>query len=228
MNSTLERIPDTDHHPLSYSEKRWRDYLGITPDQIKISSDHRKRLALTRLFHQYQQENKILFHLTVTYKPYQERTYTAKITNDFFINFYLKSFLPLVMKSKNYHTPSKRQYQPICFAFLEEHEQKVSPNGKVFPDRLHHHAILAVHPSTYLSLLPYLGECRIPLKTKFSRKVMTTHLRECEPMTLLYATDQFEKYGKDFLSFPDRFNSKPVQQRDTTSQVVMPVVESSV
>jgi len=227
MNSTLERISDTDHHLLSYSEKRWRDYLGITPDQIQISSDHRNRLALTRLFHQYQHETRTLFHLTVTYKPYKERIYTAKNTNDFFINFYLKSFLPLVMNSKNYHTHSKRPFQPICYAFLDEHEQKVSPNGKVFPDRLHHHAILAVHPNTYLSLLPYLGECRIPLKTKFSIKVMTTHLRECEPMTLLYATKALERYP-EFLMFPDRFKSNQVQQRDTTSQVVLPVVESSV
>jgi hypothetical protein len=203
MNSTLEKATVAHHHSMSRSEQDWRDYLGITPDQLQISQDHRFRLALTRLFQQYEHENRKIFHLTVTYKPYPLEDFTPDKTNRYFINFYLKTFLPLLMRSKNFHIPSKRIQQPICYAFLDEHDQKVSSSGVMLPDRLHHHAILAVHQNTYLSTKSLESMSKIPLKTRWSHKVMTTHLRECEPMTMLYATKNLRKYP-EFLSFPDR------------------------
>ena len=219
MNSTLEKITVARHHSMSRSEQEWKDYLGIDPNQHQISQDHRHRLALTRLFQQYEQENRKIFHLTVTYKPYPRKGFASKITgnyksyagkdftpdgtNRFFINFYLKSFLPSLMRTNNYHIPSKRLRQPICYAFLDDHEQKVSATGMVFPDRLHHHALLAVHPSTYSSAQSLENIGNIPLRSRFTSKVMTTKLRECEPMTMLYATKSLKKYP-EFLCFPDR------------------------
>jgi len=212
MNSTQEQQTVTNHEfsrHLVFDQPSqmtaWRQYLGVKPDQIQLSKHHRQRLGLTDMFHELSLSNFILFHLTVTYKTYKNTPYTAKNTNDFFINFYLKCFLPELLSTRNIH--KRRELQPICYSFLDEHENSptVSRFQVAYSDRLHHHAILAVHAITVSQINPMVGENRIPLRNKWASKVMTTHLRECEPMTTLYATKQLEKY-QEFLSFPDRLH----------------------
>ena len=194
-------------NPKSNPEERWKDYLDIAPDQIQLSQDHIQRLAFTRMFHQYSLENRVLFHLTVTYKTYQNTPYTPKNTNDFFINFYLKCFLPKLIGTRNFNSSSKRQLQPICYSFLDEHEFRARVVGPevIYPDRLHHHAIVAVHSDTISRMNTMIGENQIPLRNKWASKVMTTHIRQCEAMTTLYATKQLKRYP-EFLSFPDRLH----------------------
>jgi hypothetical protein len=212
MNSTYELRTDT-HQEISRllssinptSQQRWRMYLGIAPDQIQLSQDHQQRIQLTKMFHQLHQRNHGLFHMTVTYKTYKNTPHTPKNTDDFFINFYLKCFLPELLGTRNIQ--KKRNLQPICYSFLDEHEfrPRVFGTKVTFLDRLHHHAILAVHPNTIPRMNTMIGENCIPFRNKWASKVMTTHMRQCEPMTTLYATKQLKKYP-EFLSFPDRLH----------------------
>ena len=229
MNSRHELRTDT-HQEISRllssinstPEQRWREYLGIAPDQIQLSLDHQQRLELTRMFHQYELEDRVLFHMTVTYKMPLKYQYNDKQFNSFFCNYYIKFFLPSLMRTRNYHTHTKRPLQPICYAFLDQHELKPrivklqTGNQVVFPERLHHHAIVAVHPDTIDRMRLLVGENTVPLDTKTQSekwtdrtrcafKVMTTQIRECEAMTTLYATKQLRKYP-EFLSFPDRLH----------------------
>lgn len=192
----------------SQTHDDWRKYLGLSDQNLRPSQSQALRLALTALFHQYSIENRLLFHLSVTYKEYQYTRYDEKICNHFFINFYLKSFLPALLHTRDFNKPSKRSLQPICYAFLDEHESKPKMRKTCveFPIRLHHHALLALHPQTLDSLAPMIGTNRIPLRQKYASKIMTTHLRQCEPMTMLYASKQLRKYT-DFLAFPDRLAS---------------------
>jgi hypothetical protein len=214
MNSLTEQRTDTlqEISRLLFSlqpspEEQWKDYLGIAPNQHQISQDHLQRLALTEMFHQYQEENRVLFHMTVTYKTYQNVPYSPKNTNDFFINFYLKCFLPCLLGTRSFHTKTKRPLQPICYAFLDEHECRPRVIGPeiTHPDRLHHHAILAVHPETVARMRTITGENTVPSRPKYASKVMTTYIIECEAMRTLYATKELKKYP-EFLSFPDRLH----------------------
>jgi hypothetical protein len=211
MNTLLteESFSDTPNKPsfLNHSvksEEDWRSYLGIC-DEKTISQDHAHRLALTKLFHQYSLEGRLLYHLTITYKEYRETQYSKRICDQFFINFYLKSFLPALLGTRNFNKPSERLIQPICYAFIDEHESKprIRRSKVEFPTRLHHHALIAVNSTTSNRISPMIGSNQIPLRQKYASKVMTTHLRACEPMTLLYASKNLRRYP-DFLAFPDR------------------------
>ena len=101
-----------------------------------------------------------------------------------------------------------RELQPICLAFLDEHESRVSSQTYLqtsrFSERLHHHAILAIHADTYDKMQSLIGENTLA-SNKFSTKVMSSHVRECDAMCLLYASKMYAKYP-DFLSFPDRLH----------------------
>ncbi len=188
------------------TENDWRRYLGITPDR-SLSQVQSHRLALVKLFQQYALEGRRLFHLTVTYKEYQDTPYDQRICNEYFINFYLKSFLPSLLSTRNFHLPCKRALQPICYAFIDEHEskQKVRKSKVEFPVRLHHHALLAVPEQTCERITTMIGTNVIPLRPKFASKVMTTHMRKCDPMIMLYASKRLRQYPV-FLAFPDRLS----------------------
>jgi hypothetical protein len=194
-----------DGEPTPDEMQKWKSYLGLSPDQSQLSSDHRIRLEFTRMFHQFEFYGASLFHMTITYKSYQGYEYSPKNTNDFFVNFYLKDFLPNLLKTKNIH--KRRHVQPICYAFLDEHESvpKKMTKDYMFPVRLHHHAILAVQYCVGLQMVRMLGENMIAFSTKYSSKVMTTYLRECDPMVALYATKRLRKYP-EYLVFPDRLH----------------------
>lgn len=147
-----------------------------------------------------QNQNRVLFHLTTTYKPYQDRIYNKKDIDVFFTNFYLKYFLPEILGTKNIHRISKRSIQPITFTFADEHLQSF------YSDRLHHHSIICVHSDTvdFFKSLP--EENPILTDFKYTRKICTSHIRLCEPETLFYASKMLSKYP-DFLSFPDRLDN---------------------
>ena len=183
----------------------WATYLGIKNDQSKISEDHKSRLALCQMFEDLSQDGRTLFHLTVTYRGFEDKVYSAKIINHFFTNFYLKCFLPHLMGTRGYHEEKYRSLQPICYAFLDEHHKmRMSSSGEmVDPERLHHHAILAVTSETLQQIRSFTGDNKIPLRRRWGVKVMTTHLVECESMRLLYASKMHTTYP-DYLIFPDR------------------------
>ena len=188
----------------------WIQYLSRSATSIKdLSSSELERFHLTKYVHdQKYQSNRHLFHLTLTYKPFEDYSYSPKNTNDFFIHFYTKHFLPFLLNTKNFQRSKYRDLQPICLAFLDEHESKVSTqkylNTSRFSARLHHHAILAIHTDTLDRMQTLIGENSLA-SNKFSNKVMSSHVRECDAMCLLYASKMYAKYP-DFLCFPDRLH----------------------
>jgi len=188
----------------------WIQYLSRSATSIKeLSSSQQMRFHLAKYINDIKhQSNRHLFHLTLTYKPFQDYSYSPKNTNDFFIHFYTKHFLPFLLNTKNFQRIKYREMQPICLAFLDEHESQVSTqkylNTSRFSARLHHHAILAIHSDTLDRMQTLIGENTLA-SNKFSYKVMSSHVRECDAMCLLYASKMYAKYP-DFLSFPDRLH----------------------
>jgi hypothetical protein len=201
---TLPPDSKLDGEPTPADMQKWKSYLGIAPDQSQLSIDHRTRLEFTKMFHKYEFYGASIFHLTVTYKSYKGYEYSTKNTNDFFVNFYLKDFLPYLFRTKNIH--KSRNVQPICYAFLDEHESvpKKMTKDHMFPVRLHHHAILCAQTCVGLQMGRMLGTNMMGF-TKNSSKVMTVHLRKCDPMVALYATKRLRKYP-EYLVFPDRLH----------------------
>jgi len=174
---------------------KWRSYVNNSNSNSALI-----RLSLTEYVHNLVvDQNRSIFHLTSTYKPYQDRIYSKSDIDRFFINFYVKYLLPKVLGTKNIHTVIKKSIQPITFTFTDEHLQ--SFHG----DRLHHHSILCVHPSTldFFNSLP--EENPIPSNSPNTHKICTSQIRQCEPMTLLYSSKMLKQYP-DFLSFPDKFH----------------------
>jgi hypothetical protein len=159
-------------------------------------------------------DGRVLYHMTITYRPYADRIYRESDVNTFFINFYVKKLLPLVLGTKNIHTNAKKQIQPVTYTFLDEHEMTpvkkniIRPGSNTlqesfeFPIRLHHHSILAVHPET-LERFQELEGTNTLTDSQLSNKIMTSDLKVCDPNRVMYASKMMYKYP-DFLSFPDR------------------------
>ena len=192
------------------TESDWIQYLSRFATSIKdLSSSQQMRFHLAKFTQELEhQSNRHLFHLTLTYKPFEDYSYSPKNTNDFFIHFYTKHFLPFLLNTKNFQRSKYRELQPICLAFLDEHESNVSTqkylNTSRFSARLHHHAILAIHTDTLDRMQTLIGENTLA-SNRFSNKVMSSHVRECDAMCLLYASKMYAKYP-DFLCFPDRLH----------------------
>ena len=219
MNTSLNTPPLENHQDsqsfLSDSVRNntasdWIQYLSRSATSIKdLSSSQQMRFHLAKFTQELEhQSNRHLFHLTLTYKPFEDYSYSPKNTNDFFIHFYTKHFLPFLLNTNNFQRIKYREMQPICLAFLDEHESQVSTqkylNASRFSARLHHHAILAIHSDTLDRMQTLIGENTLA-SNKFSNKVMSSHVRECDAMCLLYASKMYAKYP-DFLSFPDRLH----------------------
>ena len=164
-----------------------------------------------------QYPDRSLFHLVLTYKPYQDITYDERIVNKFFLTFYTRYFLPHLMNTRNYHRDSYRAIQPICLAFLDEHEhspvayksldfqhQSIHTRSE-YSARLHHHAILAVHHEHLDQMNELIGTNT--LVGNYSYKIMTSYITPCDSGVLKYASKMLKQYP-DFLSFPDRLNTK--------------------
>lgn len=174
---------------------KWKTYLNHS-----MSNSDLIRLSLTEYVHNLvQDQNRSIFHLTTTYKPYKDRIYTQRDIDHFFTNFYVKYLLSEVLGTKNIHTVTKKSIQPITFTFTDEHLQSFHS------DRLHHHSILCVHPKT-LDFFQSLPERDwIDTDTRYTHKIESSHIRQCEPMTLLYSSKMLDRYH-DFLTFPDKFH----------------------
>ncbi len=191
----------------------------------------RQESLMKMLDEQYQE--RFLFHLVLTYKPYQDITYDERVVNKFFTTFYTRYFLPYLMNTRNYHRQSYRHLQPICLAFLDEHEhspvayksldfEHLSINTRSeYSARLHHHAILAVHHEHLDRMNKLIGTNT--LVGNFSYKVMTSFIRPCDSSILKYASKMMMKYP-DFLSFPDKFKSE--KRRKLTKYLYRNVVGS--
>lgn len=190
-------------------KQEWISYLSRTASKINDLNESQKyQIGLTQIMNQQRLSGRQLYHMTLTYKPYCKIEYKSDLVNKFFINFYVKSFLPFLLQTRNIHTIHKKSIQPICFSFIDEHEMKphISGSSIEFPLRLHHHAILAMHPDTMQRFSPLIGTNTLHYMGPQPNisKVMTSDIRECDEFRVLYASKKFSKYP-DYLQFPNTF-----------------------
>ena len=197
--------------------KRIEKWIRYLKRKKSCPSTFPARIGLTEQMHQLQSENRVLFHMTLTYRPYKDRIYRESDIETFFTNFHVRELLPHLLNTRNIHTVSKKRIQPVCLAFLDEHEMNPVPTATripltgvqdnlstkwEFPVRLHHHAILAVHPENVERFRTLVGTNTL---RPFSKKIMTSDLKECDPGRLLYASKMYKKYP-EYLCFPDKYH----------------------
>lgn len=199
-------------------------YLFEEPADKEPTKRQEEQIALTEYMLEQEQNNRTLFHMTITYKPFSDRDYSEKDVNVFFKNFYIKRFLPYLMNTRNYATIAMKLIQPITFSFVDEHEQKPidveyfdsnlnnTRAVPVAPLRLHHHAILAVHQATIDRMNSLIGLNTLA-NNVFSPKIMTSDLKQCEPLRLMYASKLLRRYP-EFMSFPDKYSRNRQKYND--------------
>lgn len=174
---------------------------ATTPQEL--SSSDQKRYGLLQMMLKHQESGRSLFLLTLTYKPFQNKIYSSQDVDQFFTRFYLHHFLPELLQTKHYNRSKFRPIQPITISFIDEHKPTVTksrsnPDLLELSSKLHHHAVLAVHPDTLERIQTLVGENT--MQTGFSSKIMTTDLRPCDAGAVGYASKMFHRYP-DFLTF---------------------------
>ena len=198
------------------------NYLHQEPIEYKNLSQHDKyRVELAKFMLEQVQADRTLFHMTITYLQYENRIYSEKDVNTFFKHFYVRKFIPYLMNTRNYTTNIAKSLQPVTLAFIDEHEQLASPTFKYnhnnnvfeqafeFPTRLHHHVILAVHNDSLQKMLRLVGQNTLKYSI-FSSKIMSSDIKQCEPLRLMYASKKFHNYP-DFMIFPDKLHRERVK-----------------
>jgi hypothetical protein len=175
--------------------------------RFQLSDSDFHRLSLAEYFYDLEKkEEYILYHLTLTYKPLPEQELIPKTINRFFINFHLRYFLPLLLGTRNIHFSCNKLVQPKVIAFLDEH-QKDKFSTRRQSKRLHHHVIVAVHQMHKKIMDNYVGVNTFKIIGNDRTPYMTSDLKPCGPMRVLYASKMYWKYP-DFLSFPDSTKRK--------------------
>lgn len=169
---------------------------GITPNLI--------RDGLYEMLCDLDNTEFTLFHMTLTYLPYQDRIYKESDLSKFFINYHLKTLLPKLFNTRTW-TTTKKLKQPIVLAFLDEHKQSPvisnysSDHQPIYsyPINLHHHCIVASRSFTTEFYQDHIGTNTL---LKYSPKFMTTDLKSCDPDRVYYASKMLWKHP-DYLIF---------------------------
>ena len=187
---------------------RNRCFNEINSDVPLVNLYDRQREELAKYFYRLERdENRTMFHMTVTYK---ERDYIVKNDkyNRDFTKFYCFRFLPYIMKTKKFTKLEMKLLQPITYAFLEEHESKpkqtyiesLNLREVTYAERKHHHAIIA---STSHSLDVLNSLCNRQVKSEFNfRQIESIMIKKCDSLRLNYTTKDFKFNFEDYLNFP--------------------------
>ena len=153
-----------------------------------------------------------LFSMSITYKTSRELNHSQKFLSEIFKNLYWHQLLPKkIFKNKKWIKKSKGD-QPVVLLFVEEHQEKgvKTYNPKMmggfeydFPERLHHHAILAVRPE-HESVMKSL--CFENSLREFSPWVLTSDIQSADLGWIDYvakdlelSSDRYEFYGPEEL-----------------------------
>jgi hypothetical protein len=214
------------NHIREINELKNKCLQKLSPNDQKIQSlsqIDKKRLSLTLQMFSYTYENRTLFHVTTTYKKFEDRVYKEKDVNIFFTNFYLKKLVPYLTQTKNYNRDRHRHKQPICFSFIDEHrmnnvrtvlfDHRTHQMKETYdtPVRLHHHSIIAVHNDNVDRMKRLIGENTVS-NSHFSPIMLTSDIKQCDPIVLLYSSKKLREYP-DFQSFPDRLKSSLIDKQ---------------
>jgi hypothetical protein len=182
------------------------------PNPLEIKRYDRSRLDLVKNLINSEEQGRKLFHLTVTYRPYQDRIYKESDLNNFFSNFYKTGLMPFVL---NGHINNNGYFENLlfCYTFLDEHQFNPTKTKTLYGYktgsgiRLHHHVIIDCHQDLVPKMRQLEGKNKLVNHT-FSKKFETTDLKECRPTRLLYASKMFYRYP-DFVMYSpiDYFNA---------------------
>lgn len=181
--------------------------MDVTETELRyrfLNKTERIRLGFAKSFYDLESEGYYLYHLTLTYKP-QTLELTTERVDSCFIKFHTQFLLPKCLGTRNIHHKKFRKLQPITYAFLDEHDPEKSKfiNSQT-SIRLHHHAVYAVHPNAKAWFEKHIGEDTFSDLWEDLSPYLTSDLKPCEPMGVLYASKMLETYP-DFLMFPDKW-----------------------
>ena len=174
------------------------------PKPLEMNYYDRSRLELVHNLITSEEQGRKLFHLTVTYRPYQERVYKESDLNNFFSNFIKTGLMPFVLNGIN---DNNEYFENLlfCYTFLDEHQFSPTKTKTLYGYktgsgiRLHHHVIIDCHPDLVPKMRQLEGKNKLVNPT-FSKKFETTDLKECRPTRLLYASKMFYRYP-DFVMY---------------------------
>ena len=182
--------------------------MAVTETMLRyrfLNKTEHERLSLAKYFYKRETEQGYkLYHLSITYKP-QNYELTTERVDSCFIKFHTQYLLPKSLGTRNIHHNHCKRIQPIVFAFLDEHDPDKSKftTGES-PIKLHHHAIYAVHPDAIAWFDEHIGENTFSILNQDSTPFLTSYLRDCEAMTVLYASKMLETYP-EYQMYPDKW-----------------------
>jgi hypothetical protein len=203
-------------HQLGYTQKEIDDYkltesnlirMDVTETELRyrfLDESERIRLGFAKSFYDLESEGYSLYHLTLTYKPQPHELSTERV-DSCFVKFHTQFLLPKSLGTRNIHHQKFRQLQPIAYAFLDEHDPEKSKfiNSQT-SIRLHHHAVYAVHPDAKEWFDEHIGQDTFSVLWKDFSPYLTSDLKPCEPMRVLYASKMLKTYP-EFQMFPDKW-----------------------
>jgi hypothetical protein len=94
------------------------------------------RISLAEQFSIYEDRGLKLFHLTVTFKRKTKYELSIDIVNKYFRTWYMSRFLPMIMKTRNYHKESVKKLQPIVYSFPDSHKLRSIESEIIKLDKL--------------------------------------------------------------------------------------------
>lgn len=159
-------------------------------------------IQLVEHFKEHRDQGKVLYALTVTYTKHKAFSNVLKSIRNRFRHLYWDKFLPeVIFKDKDW-LGKYGHLQPTMYVFIEEHQPKphsetssIGVVTTIFPDNLHHHAILAVNPQIAEEFDKICGENTLK---HLCRGIMTTKLVPCDLGWTLYATKHLDKNLKKY------------------------------
>ncbi|WP_342129806.1 hypothetical protein [Hydrogenophaga sp. OTU3427] len=169
---------------------------------------------LTRWMAQLENDGYKLFSMSLTYISPKDSDHSPQFLSEIFNNLYWHQLLPKKIFMNKKWLKKRKGDQPILLLFVERHQEKgiktYNPTMAggfqySFPDRLHHHAIVAVrqeHESAMGSL------CAKDSLREFSPWVLTSDVQPADLGWIEYAakdkdlsSDDYEIYGPEGSSF---------------------------
>lgn len=165
------------------------------------SNKRTEATAIKDWFERHRNDGYSLYAVTITYKPRRSGLdHTPEQINKIFHKTYFEKFLGKHLLRNNHWQSKLKAIQPYAMCFVEEHEAKAvaTKTGYIFPSRLHHHVILAVHPATKSQMDKFLGEDTL---LGLHPGIATTKVERADANWTLYSTKAYRAYEEHFKAY---------------------------